>query len=165
MIRVGYNTGDKTMKILITLPACCMALALSWAVQAEIYESTNAQGNPVFTDTPTAGAEKVDLPQENIADAVRMAPQPEPVDASATPVAALPEPAVRPEESENVAVIPNTRNEELERGVAADMPREVGDIPSEEEMQRREDAMSGQYIDENGNRVRVEHRGHAGGRR
>ena len=149
------------MKILIALPACGVALALSWGVQAEIYESTNAQGNPVFTDTPSAGAEQVDLPQENIADAVTMAPEPVSVDEPAAPEQS----AVRPEESGNVAVIPNTRNEELERGVAADMPYEVGDIPSEEEIQRREESMRGEYTDENGNRVRVEHRGHAGGRR
>jgi len=149
------------MKILIALPACCVALALSCGVQAEIYESTNAQGNPVFTDKPTAGAEQVDLPQENIADAVTMAPEPVSVDEPAAPEQS----AVRPEESGNVTVIPNTRNEELERGVAADMPYEVGDIPSEEEMQRREESMRGEYTDENGNRVRVEHRGHAGGRR
>lgn len=161
MIRVGYTTGDKPMKILMTLPAYCVALALSWGAQAEIYESTNAQGNPVFTDTPTAGAEKIDLPQENIADAVKMSPEPMSVDEPAVEE----QPAVRPEESGNVAVIPNTRNEELERGVAADMPYEVGDIPSEEEMQRREESMRGEYTDENGNRVRIEHRGHAGGRR
>ena len=149
------------MKILIALPACGVALALSWGVQAEIYESTNAQGNPVFTDTPTAGAEQVDLPQENIADAVKMSPEPMSVDEPA----AAEQSAVRPEESGNVTVIPNTRNEELERGVAADMPYEVGDIPSEEEIQRREESMRGEYTDENGNRVRVEHRGHAGGRR
>lgn len=153
------------MKVSIILPACCVTLALSWSAQAEIYESRDAQGNPVFTDTPTAGAERVDLPQENIADAVNVPSQRESVEAPATPAAAIPEPAARSEESGNVAVIPNTRNEELKRRVEADMPYEVGDLPTEEEMQRREDAMSGQYIDEDGNRVRVEHRGHAGGRR
>ncbi len=35
---------------------------------AQIYESTDAQGEPEFSDTPTQGAEVVDLPGTNLAE-------------------------------------------------------------------------------------------------
>ena len=157
------------MKFSILSLASLLIIALSWNVNAEIYESKDAQGNTVFTDTPTPGAEKVDLPQGNIADAVKMPPQPEAAQAPATPATAT-DNAGR----SNVVEIPNSRNEQLEREMAADKPHEVldaekryevGDTPSAEELERREEARKGEYIDEDGNTVRVEHRGHAGGGR
>jgi hypothetical protein len=69
-----------------------------------------------------------------------------------------------------VVVIPNSRNEKVEREAAADRPHEVleaekrhevGDNPTAGEMERREEAKEGEYIDEEGNTVRVEHQGHA----
>ena len=153
------------MKFPITSLACVMTMALSWNVHAEIYKSEDAQGNPVFTDTPTAAAEKVDLPQENIADAVEVPSEHKSIEA--------PDAVTEAAGQGDVVVIPNSRNEQLEKEVAADRPHEVldaeeryevGDTPSAEEIKRREEAKSGEYIDENGNTVRVEHRGHAGGR-
>jgi len=142
-------------------------LIMAWSAmgQAEIYESKDAEGNPVFTDTPSAGAQKVDLQQENIADAVEASP-----DAKATPAPGSPPATDASAEPGNVVVIPNSRTEQLERESAADKPHEVleaekryevGDNPSAEELQRREAAKEGVYIDENGNTVRVHHRGHA----
>jgi Domain of unknown function (DUF4124) len=62
--------------------AWVIGLALSSAVSADIYESVDAEGNPVFTDTPSAGAEIIDLPQTNTADpAPDIAPPPERDDA------------------------------------------------------------------------------------
>ena len=154
------------MKFSITTLTCILVMALSAIARAEIYESKDADGNPVFTDIPTAGAEKVDLPQENIADSVEVPPEAEAAKAS-----------VRPSTSRettghgNVVVIPDSRNERLERELAADMPHEVleaeeryevGDNPTAEEMERREEAKKGEYIDEEGNTVRVEHRGRHG---
>ena len=153
------------MKYSITCLTCMLMVAWSAISQAEIYQSKDAEGNPVFTDTPSDGAQKVDLPQENIADAVEGAPEAKSTAApggdSATDASATPG---------NVVVIPNSRNEQLERESAADRPNEVleaeeryevGDNPSAEELQRREAAKEGVYIDENGNTVRVHHRGHA----
>ena len=157
------------MKFSILSLASLLIMALSWNVSAEIYESKDAQGNTVFTDTPTAGAEQVDLPQENIADAVKVPPQSEAMEAPATPTTAA-DNAGR----SNVVEIPNSRSEQLEREIAADRPHEVldaekryevGDTPSAEELERREEARQGEYIDEDGNTMRVEHRGHAGGSR
>jgi hypothetical protein len=44
-------------------------------VSTEVYESKDAQVNPVFTDTPVAGAERVEILQENIADAAKVPPE------------------------------------------------------------------------------------------
>ena len=62
------------MKFPGTFLACLTALTLSGAAWAQIYESKDAEGSPVFTDTPGAGAEEVDLPESNIADAVKDSP-------------------------------------------------------------------------------------------
>jgi hypothetical protein len=145
-----------TMKFSITSLTCILVLALSAIVRAEIYQSKDADGNPVFTDTPSAGAEKVDLPQENIADAVEVPPEAEAAKASGSPSTFK-----KTTGHGKVIVIPNSRNERLERELAADRPREVGDNPTAEEMERREEARTGEYVDEEGNTVRVEHRGHA----
>lgn len=152
------------MRISITPLACIFAVVLGTAAQAEIYESVDAEGNPIFTDTPVAGAEEVKLQQENIADAVKVSPQPAP-EAAATPA-----PVKSQEEHGNVTVIPDSRNEELSRELAADKPHEVlnaeeryevGDEITPEEAQRREQAKKGEFVDEQGNTVRVIHRGKA----
>jgi hypothetical protein len=64
-------------------------LALQGTAIAEIYESTDAEGVPEFSDTPTAGAEVVDLQKTNVADEppdIPKAPQEE----AARPAAAAP---------------------------------------------------------------------------
>ena len=156
------------MKLWITSLACMLAMALSTAVRAEIYESKDSEGKPVFTDTPTAGAEKVVLPQENIADAVEVPPEARAAEAPATGI-----PLDNKESTAHgdVVVVPDSRNERQDSELAADRPHEVleaekryevGDNPSAEEIERREQAREGEYIDEQGNAVRVEHRGHVG---
>ena len=53
-----------------TFSTCLIALALHSAAWAEIYETTDAQGNPVFSDSPPGpDAEVIDLPQTNIIEA------------------------------------------------------------------------------------------------
>jgi hypothetical protein len=55
--------------------ACLLALALHSTAWAEIYESTDAEGNPEFSDSPMApDSQEVQLQQTNIIEA----PQPEP---------------------------------------------------------------------------------------
>lgn len=156
------------MKLTIISLTCFLIMLCGWNVRAEVYESKDAQGNPVFTDTPTAGAEKIDLSPENIADAVEVPPE--------TETKKIPgNPALSSEGQGNggVTVVPDSRNEAMERDYAADKRHEVldaeqryevGDDPSAEEIQRRKEAREGEYIDADGNTVRVKHRGHAGGR-
>ena len=53
---------------------CIAGLALSGAASAEIYESKDAQGNAVFTDRPSQGAEQIKVPPTNSADPVQDIP-------------------------------------------------------------------------------------------
>lgn len=133
------------MTKLKTFASCLLALALHSAAWAEIYETTDAQGNPAFTDSPpNPNAEVVDLPQTNISDAPTPQPQEE-----AAPPAAVEEEAP---EQENRTVIVHDSNdnqdelydEYLHRERAferrdpaapdevldAAAPREVGDDPA-----------------------------------
>jgi hypothetical protein len=52
-------------------------MLLSSVAWAEIYKTTDEEGNTVFTDVPpTEQSEVVDLPEANIADSVEPAPRP-----------------------------------------------------------------------------------------
>jgi hypothetical protein len=54
-----------------------LVLLLGNSAWAEIYKTTDKEGNTVFTDAPpTEGSEVVDLPEANIADSVEPAPRP-----------------------------------------------------------------------------------------
>ncbi len=57
------------MKLSGWLLGCVFGLALNSAASGQVYESKDAQGVPEFSDTPTAGAEVVELPSTNVADA------------------------------------------------------------------------------------------------
>ena len=149
--------------------ACILAAGLSNAALAEIYESKDAQGNPVFTDTPTDVSQEVELTETNIADAVEEAPE-------AAPQAAPKAPAATPtqETGGKVIVVPDERNERLEEALDADMPHEVldaekryevGDDVTPEERARREAARTGEFVDKEGNTEIIRHRGHEGGGR
>ena len=107
------------MKFFKTVTACIIAIAMSNAVTAEIYETKDAQGNTVFTDTPTAAAEEVVLPKANIADAVKASPQPAP--AATNKPAAADKAAVQ----DNVIVIQDNRDELLADEIADQRPHEV----------------------------------------
>ncbi len=56
---------------------------LSCVASAQVYKSTDAEGNVVFSDTPTQGGEEVKIPEANVADPVEVPeyvpPSPEPV--------------------------------------------------------------------------------------
>ena len=60
----------------ILLPALLLGLCLPVMAQ-QVYRSTDAQGNIMFSDTPTQGSETVTIDAPNIADSVK-APPPEP---------------------------------------------------------------------------------------
>jgi len=66
------------MRCLKTLATCLLALALHSTAWAQIYETTDAEGNPDFTDAPaTENAEVIDLQQTNVVDALLSKPQDE----------------------------------------------------------------------------------------
>lgn len=59
-----------------------LGLLLPWTVSAQIYRTTDEQGNVVFTDKPPAtstSAEPVELPPTNTTPATEVRPRPKPV--------------------------------------------------------------------------------------
>lgn len=74
------------MRIFKYCLACMLGLALGAAASAQVYQSKDAQGNTVFSDMPSAGAEVVKVPPTNSADPVADAPErPQPAAAPAKP--------------------------------------------------------------------------------
>ena len=64
------------MRYLKIITICLTILGLHGTAWAEIYETTDAQGNREFSDSPAGpGAEAIDLQQTNIADAPPEEPQ------------------------------------------------------------------------------------------
>lgn len=58
------------MRYLNTFATCLIALAMHSTAWAQIYETTDAEGNPDFTDTPpTENAQVIDLQQTNVVNA------------------------------------------------------------------------------------------------
>jgi hypothetical protein len=70
------------MKFPGTFLACLTAFTLSGSAWAQIYESRDAEGNPVYTDTPAAAEKEIYLPKSNIADAVKESPDETPAPAA-----------------------------------------------------------------------------------
>ena len=65
------------LKFRILLPALLLGLCLPVMAQ-QVYRSTDAQGNVMFSDTPTQGSETITIGAPNIADSVKVPPpQPE----------------------------------------------------------------------------------------
>ena len=65
-------------------------LAINFPVVAQVYKSTDADGNVTYSDQPSADSEQVDVPEPNVGDAVK-------VPESAPAPAPAPEPAVAKE--------------------------------------------------------------------
>ena len=65
-----------------------LTLLLPWAASAQIYRTTDEQGNVVFTDRPPASsttAEPVELPETNTTPATPVRPRPKPTPAAEEP--------------------------------------------------------------------------------
>ena len=61
-----------------------LTMGLSANSFAQVYQSTDAEGNPSFSDTPSAGSEEIELPETNVGDSVKVPepsaePEPKPV--------------------------------------------------------------------------------------
>ena len=115
------------MKNTITTIACLLALALGSLALAQIYESKDAEGNTVFSDTPTtAGDKAIDLPQTNVADPVKEMPEAaqEAAGKAAEATGASGEGAAQ---EGDVVIIGDARNERLEEDIARHRRNEVLD--------------------------------------
>ncbi len=74
-------------RIVLAAALALLVQAAPGVVQAQVYESRDAQGNAVFSDEPTPGAEAVDLGQTNVADAPSPTPEAAPPAGAAPPQA------------------------------------------------------------------------------
>jgi hypothetical protein len=80
-----------TLRALLLLLLTC----LSGNAFAQVYQSTDSEGNTSFSDTPSAGSQEIEVPETNVGDSVKV---PEP--------SAEPEPAPKPEVVEQQAPPP-----------------------------------------------------------
>jgi hypothetical protein len=87
----------------------CIVLALTYpaALQADIYETTDDEGHPVFSDQPAAGAENVTPLPANVADPVA----PVPATGAADSVGDATQGGA---EKPTVIFVPDAHNEEVE---------------------------------------------------
>ena len=103
--QVKDTERESIMGHLKTGTACLLALALHSAAWAEIYESTDAEGNPEFSDSPMApDSQEVQLQQTNIIEA----PQPEPEapdPAQGEPQMMQQEPTQEPTQENNTVIV------------------------------------------------------------
>lgn len=95
---------------------CAIFLALSAvSAGAEIYRTVDEAGNTVFTDTPPeAEAEKVELPESNIADSVEVRehePPPERPAAQPAPEVAEEAPTSRTVVNDDPDIVPVVRRQ------------------------------------------------------
>jgi hypothetical protein len=66
-----------------------LMLGLSCTLQAQVYKSTDADGNVIFSDIPTADSEEVEIPEPNLADPVDVpeyVPPPKPQPKASQPI-------------------------------------------------------------------------------
>ena len=94
-------------------------LSLSAVVRGEIYETRDAQGNPVFTDTPSQGAREIQLHEENIADPVTPSADEE---GGLSPKAS---PGAADSDHSQIVIIPDSHNEAVEEAIEEGQRREV----------------------------------------
>ena len=64
------------MRIRPALLAITVALSLGNAALAQVYKSQDAEGNTVYSDMPSPGAEKMDLPEPNVSESVEVPERP-----------------------------------------------------------------------------------------
>lgn len=64
-----------------------LLLSLSFTAFAQVYQSTDEEGTPSFSDTPSAGSTEIKIPETNTGNAVKVPPpEPEPAPAPAPEV-------------------------------------------------------------------------------
>ena len=144
---------EMKVRYLKTFSACLIALALNSAAWGEIYETTDAAGNPEFTNSPpeaSATSEVIEIQPTNIVEAPQRDTQsPGQWQGQEQPPDAMVE-NQQPEKNNNTVIIDNpnatdvydqalVKQQAFERMnpaaphevLNAEAPRQVGDFPSE----------------------------------
>jgi len=116
----------------VMLQVACTLLLAGTSAWAEVYETTDSDGNKVFTDTPTGASKIVELQKPNIADGVETSPTPFPPTApsdSAPPAG----PQGSQPENDREYIVGDQYNDRAEDAVARERRREAldGDRPHE----------------------------------
>ncbi len=57
-----------------------LLLGSSYTAFAQVYQSTDEEGNASFSDTPSVGSTEIEIPETNVGDAVKV-PEPDPAPA------------------------------------------------------------------------------------
>lgn len=84
----------RNLRYALILAAACCPLAM-----AQVYESVDEQGNPVYSDKPSPGGQAVEISEPNRADSVEVPPTPEPVIEAQPEIKAQPKIEADPEPS------------------------------------------------------------------
>jgi len=85
------------LNVFIAIPL----LGFSLAAHAQVYQSTDADGNVTFSDQPTPESEEVVVPETNVGDSVDVPPP-------------APEPVVEPEPEIKIEELPSELQGELQ---------------------------------------------------
>ena len=91
--------------------ALTLAVAALSQAQTKVYESTDAEGNTVFSDTPSEGAQSMEIPPTNVATPVEPGPPPTAVSAGKASAAGVDE-----DLEEHPRIIVNREEEEHREG-------------------------------------------------
>ena len=113
---------------LISAIALSFALSTLGQAQTKVYESTDAEGNPVFSDTPSEGANSMEIPATNIATPV----EPEPAGAAVSGGSAAPAGVVAAPEEQARIIVNRDEEERSEGGKWRTEHTENGDILTQE---------------------------------
>lgn len=113
------------MKISYALVLGVIAAVVPVLTVAQVYEREDAEGNPVFSDMPSPGAEKVEIAPANVADSVDVPERPPGSGNSAS-------------ESGPVIEVPNQRNDAVEKEFAEERPYTVLDGEERDEIRDAE---------------------------
>jgi hypothetical protein len=136
MIELKSSSGNKPMRLSV-ISTTVFSVLLGASAWAEIYETTDEEGNTVFSDVPTRESQLVDLPEANIADSVERPPQP------ATKSVPSPQPASSQtqrqstseaeDDDDDVYLIGDSYDKRLEEKMAKERRQEVleGERPHE----------------------------------
>ena len=68
----------KTYPNVSQLSVAILLSVLSTTLAAQVYQTTDEDGNPVFSDTPSAGASEVEIQTTNTANSVEVRPESSP---------------------------------------------------------------------------------------
>jgi hypothetical protein len=154
------------MRIKYALITTTLLVTLCAGVQAQtrVYQTTDADGNPVFSDEPSENAQSVDIPATNVVNA------PPPMEPVATPApapdAALGAPAAALEEGPRIVL--GDDDERRRRAAEGDgfVTKETPDGPiivNEREQQRALKENEEYFVDHEGvRRIRPRRGGHRG---